>query len=104
MKFSLVDVDTSIHHSSRKQNLSFKTLSSYVKKSRDDTLCRITPNYKANQIFSLEWKQAVIEYIITDSKIFQCSTTSDCCKLVNDSAKANIRQFLENRRAQKNLD
>lgn len=78
-----------IRQTATNRNLSFQTLSSYLKKSRDDPLCWMVPNYNVNKFFSMELEQALINYIITCSKLFYGLTITDCCKLTFDLVKAN---------------
>ena len=67
---NLVTSGMSIRQAASKTNLSFKTVSRYVKKYRDNPECLLLPNYKINQIFSSELEEALIDYVITCSKMF----------------------------------
>ncbi|XP_072399657.1 uncharacterized protein [Diabrotica undecimpunctata] len=93
---NLVISGISIRQAAREKNLSFKTVSRYVKKYRDDPECRMAPNYKINQIFSLELEEALVDYIITCSKMFYSLTITDCRKLSYDLAKANKLKIPKN--------
>lgn len=86
---SVINDNKTIRSAAKEKNLSFQTLSRYVKKFKEDPSCRMAPNYKVNQIFSKELEKALIDYIFQCSKMFYGLTITDCRKLAYDLAKAN---------------
>ncbi|GLV46101.1 Arc2 [Carabus blaptoides fortunei] len=88
VKFVVID-GMKIREAARRNNLSFQTLSRYVKKFKTNPLCKMAPNYKVYEILSSELEEALLRYITTCSKMFYCLTIHDYCKLAYDLTVAN---------------
>lgn len=92
----IINDQKTIRAAAREKNLSFQTLSRYVKTFKENPSCRMAPNYKVNKIFSNELEKALVDYIFQCSKMFYGLTIKDCRKLAYDLAKANNLRIPQN--------
>lgn len=93
----------SIRSVSKQTDLSFQTISSYIKKYLNDDTSQMCPKYSVNCIFPPELKLKLYEYLIVCSKMFYELTMKDSrCLAYELAIKNNItvrKTWTENEKA-----